>query len=72
MSDNDRRVIDILNEHFPFVVEGIAILIVGIVGVAINTVALGILFRKRVIKSLILIVDFKKLEVQPLRKNFAA
>jgi hypothetical protein len=48
MSDTERRIYDMLNEHFPFVVEGVAILIVGIIGVVINTVALGILFRKRV------------------------
>ena len=35
-------------EYFQFIVEGIAILIVGVVGVGINLVALGILFRKRV------------------------
>ena len=34
--------------YFQFIVEGIAILIVGVVGVGINLVALGILFRKRV------------------------
>ena len=34
--------------YFQFIVEGIAILIVGIIGVGINLVALGILFRKRV------------------------
>lgn len=36
------------SEYFQFIVEGIAILIVGVVGVGINLVALGILFRKRV------------------------
>jgi hypothetical protein len=35
-------------EYFQFIVEGIAILIVGVIGVGINLVALGILFRKRV------------------------
>lgn len=34
--------------YFQFIVEGIAILIVGIIGVGINVIALGILFRKRV------------------------
>ena len=42
--------------YFQFIVEGIAILIVGVIGVGINLVALGILFRKRVSHELPLVV----------------